>query len=633
MRGIITVCFLSLIATLAPAHAAPESPMLAARVAAGTLPVLEERLPSEPRIINMAATGRKPGQFGGTLRMVMADQRDIRMMTIYGYARMVGFDVQGNIVPDILARVDVEDGRIFTLHIRHGHRWSDGQPFTAEDFRYWWEDVAQNKRLNAAGPPIAMLPDDKKPDFEVINSHAIRYTWPVPNPRFLPALAAAQPLVIAMPAHYMRRFHERYADKAALAAEIKQNKVRDWGALHERKSRSYRPENPELPTLDPWRIVTPPPAELFHFVRNPYFHRVDEEGRQLPYIDRVELAISASALVPAKVAAGDADLQGRYLRFDNYTFLKAAAKRQNYKVHLWEQGVGAQIAIKPNLNVKDATWRALFQDVRVRRALSMGINRQDINRVVFFGLGKAAANSVLPHSPLYNPAHENAYTQYDVVLANRLLDQAGLDKRDAEGTRLLPDGRPAFITIDTAGESSEETDVLELVGQDWAKLGIRLFVRSTQRDVFRRRIIAGQTMMSVWFGMDNGTPGPDMEPDALAPANANQYEWPLWGQYVDSRGHEGEKISMPSAQKLADLHKKWRYSDSREMRETIWKEMLAIHSEEVFTIGILNRTRQPIVVSNRLNNVPETGIWSFEPFAYFGAYGMDSFWFSPEGAK
>ncbi len=187
--------------------------------------------------------------------------------------------------------------------------------------------------------------------------------------------------------------------------------MKDWGALHDRKSRWYRPENPELPTLSPWRPRTTPPAELFVFERNPYYHRVDENGRQLPYIDAMTMSIGSSSLVPAKVGAGAADLAARYIRFEDYTFLKAGEERNNYSVRLWERGEGSYASLVPNLNVSDPVWRSLFRDVRVRRALSVGFDRHTVNQVIFFGLAHEGANTVLPASPLYDPKLDQAWAQ------------------------------------------------------------------------------------------------------------------------------------------------------------------------------------------------------------------------------
>lgn len=612
---------------LAGARTLIDSPALAGQVAAGELPALSERLPKSPRLIDVAAMGREPGRHGGTMRMLMGDQRDIRMMTIYGYTRMVVYDDKLELAPDLLESFEVEHGRTFTLRLRAGHRWSDGHPFTAEDFRYWWEDVANNKRLSPGGPPQAMLISGQPCRFEVLDELTLRYSWAEPNPVFLPALAGAQPLYIAMPAHYLKQFHQRYADKQELEQKVRTIRVKDWGSLHERFSRQYRPENPDLPTLDPWRNTTSIPAERFTFVRNPYFHRIDENGRQLPYVDEVTLTIGSAALIPAKTAAGEADLQARYLRFDNYTFLKDAAKRMDFEVRLWKRAEGAWFALMPNLNAIDPVWRDLNRDVRYRRALSLAINRRDINRVIFFGLAKESGNTALPESPLYDEALAQLYMTPDLAEANRLLDQIGLTRRDSEGIRHFPDGRRLEFTIETAGASTEETDILDLIKQDFIAIGIKIHPRSSQLDVFRRRILAGQTIMSGWTGMDNALVAAEMEPDALAPTSPAQFNWPRWGQYFESGGREGEAPDLPEAKELVALYRAWRHSTTHQERREIWQKMLKINAEQLFTIGIVNATLQPIVVSRTLRNVPEHGLYSFEPGAFFGRYMPDTFWF------
>ncbi len=134
-----------------------DSPFFKDRVAAGSLPPVAARLPANPRVIDLEALGRQQGRHGGNIRMLMGDQRDIRMMTLYGYTRLMVYDDSLELVPDVLESCEVEDGRIFTLKLREGHRWSDGSPFTTEDFRYWWEDIANNKRLSPGGPPRRCL--------------------------------------------------------------------------------------------------------------------------------------------------------------------------------------------------------------------------------------------------------------------------------------------------------------------------------------------------------------------------------------------------------------------------------------------------------------------------------------------
>ena len=248
-----------------------ETPYLEADVKAGKLPPVAERLPKNPRIIDLPAMNRETGQPGGLWHMLMGDQRDLRMMTVYSYARLVVFDEQLHFVPDILQSIEVQDDKVFTLHLREGHRWSDGEPFTAEDFRYYWEDVANNPKLSPSGPNASLMVRNKPPRFEVLDPTTVRYSWDNPNPAFLPALAGAQPVFIFMPAHYLKQFHEKYADKDKLGVAVKKARVMNWASLHERMSRQYRVDNPDLPTLDPWRNTTKSPAELYQFVRNPYY--------------------------------------------------------------------------------------------------------------------------------------------------------------------------------------------------------------------------------------------------------------------------------------------------------------------------------------------------------------------------
>ncbi len=582
--------------------------------------------PAEPRVVDFEALEKAPGQRGGSINILMSKPKDIRMMVVYSGARLVAHDQNFSLQPDILRQVDNDGNKAFTLHLRKGHLWSDGQPFTTEDFRYWWEDVAQNEALMQGGPPRQMLVDGAAPEVEIIDSHTIRYSWQAPNPLFLTALAGARPMYIYMPAHYMTQFHEKYADASKLEARIKQQNVQNWASLHKRFGRQYRPENPELPTLQAWMNTTSAPSERFVFKRNPNFHRVDQTGTQLPYLDEVVMNMATSSIIAAKTGTGESDLQGRYIRFDNYAFLKKGAKEGNYKVLLWPSGKGSEMTLLPNLNVADKGWRAAFQDARVRRALSIAIDRAEINETLFLGLARESGNSVLPSSPLYRDEFADAWADYDPDKANGLLDEAGFDKRSGDGIRLLPDGREMEIIVETAGESSQETDILQLIADHWTDVGVKLFVKPTQRDILRGRVASGETMMSTWEGLNRGLATADMDPEELAPVSPVQAQWPDWGRHHESKGKAGEAPTLEEVARLGELYEAWRNAASRDEKETIWLEMLGIFTDQVFTIGIVSGGLQPIVVNNKLRNVPEEGIWSFEPTLYFGQYLPDTFW-------
>ncbi len=597
---------------------------------AAQMPPMAERLPDRPRVINLKAMGRKPGDYGGTLRTIIGGQSDLRFMTIYGYARLIGYDEKLQMQPDILESYDVVEDRIFTFHLRPGHKWSDGGPFTAESFRYWWEDVILNKQLTPGGGALELRPHGSLPKFEVLDPLTVRYSWDKPNPNFLPIIAAPQPLVLAGPGHYLKQFHKKYQDEIRLSSLMQQYHARKWQELHIKMGRGYRPENPALPVLDPWRNTTAPPAEQFVFERNPYFHRVDENGKQLPYVDRFVLNVSSSSIIAAKTGAGESDLQATGIDFDDYAFLKDSEKRYPVKVNLWKMARGSRVALLPNLNCADKVWRDVFRDVRVRRALSMAIDRHEVNMAVFYGLGSESADTVLPDSPLFKPEYVKAWANHDPDQANSLLDAAGLDKRNGDGLRLLPDGRPMEITVETAGESTLDTDVMELVIDHWRKIGIAAFTRSSQRDIFRSRAMGGRIMMSIWYGLDNGVPTADMNPGELAPTMDDQLQWPLWGMYYLSGGTQGVAPDLPEAAALNALLAQWGNAASFDERTEIWQKMLAIYSDQVFSIGLINGTLQPILHTSRLQNVPEKALYGFDPTCFLGVYMPDTFWLTED---
>lgn len=615
-----------LLALPAAALEVKESDFLAAEVKEGKLPPAAQRVPAVPSVVSGFAGADGPGRAGGDIAMLMASARDVRMMMVYGYARLVAYDADLKLAPDILESVDVKEGRIFTLRLRKGHRWSDGHPFTSEDFRYWWEDIANNKELFVAGPPQDMIVDGEPPKFEVLDETTVRYTWAKPNANFLPSLAGPVPLFIYAPAHYLKQFHKRYADPEKLQAIVAEHKQRSWAALHNKLDSLNRNDNRDQPTLDPWVLTTQPPSQRFVFVRNPYYHRIDANGVQLPYVDRVIMNVASSGLIPLKTGSGESDLQARYLRFDNYTFLRQGAKQYGFDVRLWQMGNGAHIALYPNLNVNDAVWRDVLRDARFRRALSMAIDREEINQLLYLGLALPGNNTLLPRSPLYRESYDKKWAGYDVKQANKLLDEMGLTKRDDRGLRLLPDGRPMIIVVETADERSDENDALQLVHDTWLKIGVKLFTKPQTRDILRTRVFAGDTLMSVWSGLENGVAQPSNSPAELAPTNQVHLQWPKWGQYYQTGGAKGEAIDLDWAKKLMALNEQWERSIDDETRTRIWTQMLEIWTDEMPTIGLISGVQQPVVVSNRLKNVPQEGIWAWDPGAHFGIYRPDTFW-------
>ncbi|MEM9043804.1 MAG: ABC transporter substrate-binding protein [Pseudomonadota bacterium] len=608
-----------------------EVPAFAERVSAGELPPIAERIPTEPLISDLASRGREPGVNGGMIRMFVGRAKDVRYMAAYGYARLIGYAPDYSLQADLLKDYRLEEGgKRLVLFLREGHRWSDGAPFTTEDFRYWWEDVAMNEEASPAGPPVEMLVDGKPPIVEVIDEVTISYTWTAPNPRLLPALAQARPVYIYRPAHFIKKYHKKYADPQKLK-EAMGDKYRTWAELHNRKDNLYKFDNPKLPVLQPWINTSKKNGQRYVLKRNPYYHRIDPNGRQLPYVDKVELEVAASGLIPLKASNGEAGLQTRSLGFADAPVLKRNSASYGFKTRLWRSGYASEVAIYPNLTYLDPVWRDLMRDVRFRRALSMGVSRKMINKVLYFGLAEERGVAPLEESPFFDEQQARAWTEFDLDGANALLDEIGLTSRNGAGIRLLPDGRPMEIVLETAGERREVADTLELVVATWSKLGIRLLVRPLDRDILRNRAYAGRSMMVAWYGWNNGVPTPRAAPFELAPVDQSNFTWPKWGQFYQTKGDMGAPPDVPEAARLLELFEVWSTAYSEEAKEAAWREMLAIHSDQVFVIGTVSRAPMPVVAHATLMNVPEEGLYAWDPGAQLGIHRMDEFFF--EGGK
>jgi peptide/nickel transport system substrate-binding protein len=608
-----------------PVPALKETPMLADQVKSGALPPVDKRVPEQPWVVKHFAGGDGPGQQGGQLNMLVASARDTRLMTVFSYTRLIVYDDKFKLKPDILESYEEREGREFTFRLRAGHKWSDGHPFTTEDFRFFWEDVANNKDLSSGGPNVELLVDGQPPKVEIIDPLTIKYTWEKPNPYFIESQARAAPLFLFRPAHYLKKFHAKYTPEAEILKSARGGQ-QSWVSIYRRLDVMYANDNVDLPTLNPWVGTTASPAQRFVYLRNPYYHRIDEKGQQLPYVDRVIFTVAAANLVPAKAGLGEADLQPRYLNMRDYTFLQKSAQSSGVNVRLWEAGSGSQLALYPNMTTNDAEWRKLMRDVRFRRALSLAIDREELNQVVYIGLAKPSNNTIMPRSELFKPEYATKWAQYDPKLANKLLDEIGLKKKDSQGIRLLPDGRPATIVVEHASEETEDNDALALIADNWKKIGIKMLTKPQTRDNFRLRTSSGEAIMTAFAGAVTAVPTPNTSPKEFAPTMLGGLQWARWGMFVESKGKQGEKCDLESACKLLDYVKEWETGKTEEDRRKAWDKILATNADEVFSIGTVNGVRQPIVVGPKVRNVPKEGYYAWDPGGYIGLYQPDTFW-------
>jgi len=271
-------------------------------------------------------------------------------------------------------------------------------------------------------------------------------------------------------------------------------------------------------------------------------------------------------------------------------------------------------------------WRKVLRDVRFRRALSMAIDREEINQALYLGLAIEGNNTVQPQSSLFRADYQKRWASLDIAKANTLLDEMGLTQRDERGIRLLPDGRPLTVIVETAGESTEETDVLLLVKDTWLKIGVKLYTKPQSREILRNRVFSGETMVSTWSGLENGIPTAENSPTELVPTSQLHLQWPKWGQHYETGGKNGEPIDMEWGKKLMALLERWERSPDIAAKTAAWNEILEIWTDQVCTIGIVSGVLQPVVVGKHLRNVPAKGIYNWDPGAHFGLYQPDTFW-------
>jgi peptide/nickel transport system substrate-binding protein len=611
-----------------PGPTLQETPMFADRVKSGALPPVAQRIPDQPLLVRRFPGDDGPGRQGGQLDMLISSARETSLMTVYSYTRLIVYDDKFKLHPDILEGYDVSEGRSFTFRLRAGHKWSDGHPFTTEDFRFFWEDVANNKELSPGGPSVELLVDDQPPKFEIVDDRTIRYSWQRPNPYFIESQARAAPLFLFRPAHYLKKFHPKYTDPAEIAQRARGGQTGgSWVQIFRRADVMFNNDNVDLPSLNAWINTTSSPAQRYVFVRNPFYHRIDENGRQLPYVDRVIFTMAAANLIPAKAGFGESDLQSRYLNMRDYTFLKKSAKTSGAEVRLWEFGSGSQVALYPNLNANDATWRRLFRDVRFRRALSIAIDREELNQVAFIGMATPSNNTIMSRSVLFKPEYATKWAQHDPALANKLLDEIGL-KRGSDGIRLLPDGRPAIIIVESQRELTEESDVLQLITDHWRKIGIKILMKPQTLENFRLRNLSGEALMMAYAGVVTAVPTPNTSPREFAPTMRGGLQWPKWGLFVESNGRQGEKCDLEPACRLLDYVGEWENAIDEEGRRRAWEKILQTNTDEVFSIGTVNGARQPVVVGPKVRNVPKEGYYAWDPGGYIGLYQPDTFWVS-----
>jgi len=596
-----------------------EAPQLAELVKAGKLPPVAERIGQDPLVIKPV---HEIGKYGGTWRRGFTGPADFwnGYRCCSGPDHLLFWDYTGDkVVPNIAKGWEMGDGgRTLTLHLRRGMKWSDGHPFTAADFVFWYEDMYQNKEL-VPTPAAAMMINGKPGELQKVDTYTVRFQFPEPYYLLPDVLAGSTPLggqawqgLVGMggyaPAHYLKPYHPKYVSKEDLERKVKDAKVDNWVRLFLFKNDWAL--NPELPVVSPWKTVTPINTPTWTLERNPYSIWVDTEGNQLPYIDRVVLTLAENLeVLNLRAIAGEYDFQARHLDLGKVPVFLENQRKGGYKLYLDPGDYGGDMIIKFNLSYEaDQELARWFNTADFRRALSLGIDRDQINET--FWLGTGTPSSVVPadHNK-YNPGPEyrRLWATSDPKKANDMLDKIGLGKKDAEGYRLRMDGKGRLrIEITTlGGQFLQFTQIAEMIREQWKKIGMDLIVQEVERSLAIRRAAANEQQLSAWNndGSEHLFTFPvHVFPFSIATVASSG---PLYAQWFQSAGTQGKEPPP----RLRELMEKWKqaFGVPEEERIRLGKEVWKIAAEEVHIIGVIGMGAASMgvrVAKVNMGNVP-----------------------------
>jgi peptide/nickel transport system substrate-binding protein len=364
-----------------------------------------------------------------------------------------------------------------------------------------------------------------------------------------------------MPAHFLRQFHPKYVAQDELDRKAKAAGFDGWVSLIKGKW-DWR-LTPELPVLAPWKTVSPINTPTWGLERNPYYYGVDIAGNQLPYLDRISMGLAENLeVLNLRAIAGQYDLQGRHTNLAKLpVFLENRAKG-GYEVRLDPAAHGSDATLQTNqsyeADLEVATW---LQTREFRRALSMGIDRGQLNEAFWLGLGVPGSHAPaenMPESP--GPEWRTKWCTYNPKQANEFLDKIGLAKKDGEGYRLRTDGkgRLRIEILTPAGSIIPYTQVGEVIREQWRKIGIQTDVKEVERSLFFTKIANNEHHIALW--VSDGSEQIYLFPRYALPVDPAQS---LLGQPL-----AGTPATAPRAsrQRIRSCSKCWRCSGRRQAR-------------------------------------------------------------------
>lgn len=597
-----------------------EAPQLAQLVREGKLPPVEQRVPEEPIVLRPL---RAVGRYGGTWRRGFTGPGDVENGNrINASDKLLFWDAEGTtIVPSAAKAVEMsDDGKVFTIRLRRGMKWSDGAPFTADDFVFWFEDLYSDR--NIVPTPIADMSVNGKPGRVVkVDAATVQFVFEDPYYLFMDMLAGdtligggqsvrqSQGATFGAyaPAHYLRQFLPKYSSETQVNERARREGFDNWvRALHVKKDWSL---NPELPTLGPWRTVRPINTPTWVMERNPFYWVVDTEGNQLPYIDQVVMTLAEDLeVLNLRAMAGQYEVQERHIDIGKLPVILQNRDRGGYRVHLDLAFNGSDTTLQINQSFRaDPEIAKWLTNADFRRALSLGIDRNQLNETFWLGLGTPGSPVPAESSP-YNPGPEwrNKWSTHDPAQANRLLDGIGLTRKDGEGFRLRTDnGQRLVIQIQAVKAFLPWPQQCEMIAQQWRRIGIFADVREYERNLAMTRSRNNEHHIFVWT--NGGTELLYLFPRHAIPVDPTEaFMGPEFAQWYASGGTQGREPADPHLKRIFELYRSagsQREPERIRIAQEIWK-ILVDQQYGIGTVGQSPALMGVRLVSNRIENAP-----------------------------
>lgn len=608
----------------------PDSAALNARIHGnGELPELADRLPAEPLVVVPYSS---VGQYGGTLDVLSnateagtSDFLSVRHVNLVRYAD----DLQ-TIVPNVAKSWEWNDDFTqLTFTLRAGHKWSDGAPFTSADVKFWHDNIMLDTNINES-PKDYVLVGGEKMTVDTPDDVTVVFNLPGPKPGLLAHFATSYAQGF-QPKHFLGQFHPEINSEAdayakSLGFESGYDAIlayygnSDWtdtpSPLLARPDIVDGLEKHVVPTLESHLTISDT-TEGRHYVANPYFFIVDTAGQQLPYIsEQDEVYANDNEVRLLKVISGDVDYKAQSLQLASAPLLLENQEKGNYSVQLNPDIASPTLAF--NVTSEDEAKRAVFGDVRFRRAMSVAIDRNQINEVAFFGQGEPIQYNGFSPLPDFMPAElETAFAQFDPAMANSLLDEVGMADTDGDGFRELPNGDKLVLNLQFATQGAPG-ELAELVAQNWSDVGVQTTVKEVTPDEYRSAQSANKLDVLIWR---------KGQPLALHLGDNTYWVPPfdgyfdirtgmLWAEYVESGGTAGVEPPAWVAEMRADVDAFQSSAAGSEEQQALATKLASKMVDEMLFIGTV-RAPAPLVHSNKLQNVAQFKTTSYE---YYRTY-------------